>query len=196
MKYPNGKKTNNYQKTPSWHGQRGMSFEQHINESNAFYLHKKIACIHKKPTPIQIVKVNYKGKYNLNENKHAVISEAYFQKPSTTDYNGIYDGVHIDFEVKECNSLSTFNLRSIHKHQIEHMLTIDYMNGIAFVLIYFKKLSKVALVDVKIISELYGKQATITFLKLSEVSKIFELSAYPTVDYLKYVRKLYASYFE
>lgn len=38
---------------------RGMTLEQQINESNKYYLDEGIAVVHKKPTPIQIVKVDY-----------------------------------------------------------------------------------------------------------------------------------------
>lgn len=38
---------------------RGMSFEAAINATNDYYLSRQIAVIHKKPTPIQIVKVDY-----------------------------------------------------------------------------------------------------------------------------------------
>ena len=37
----------------------GMDLEEAINQSNAYYLNNDIAVIHKKPTPVQIVKVNY-----------------------------------------------------------------------------------------------------------------------------------------
>mgnify|MGYP000034007989 CR=1 FL=1 len=63
---------------------RGMSFESAINESNAYYLAHGLAVIHKKPTPVQIVKVDYPSR-----NKARIV-EAYYQAPSTTDYNGIY----------------------------------------------------------------------------------------------------------
>ena len=36
-----------------------MRFEEAINESNKYYLSRGLAVIHKKPTPIQIVKVDY-----------------------------------------------------------------------------------------------------------------------------------------
>jgi len=38
---------------------RGMSFEKMINATNDYYLSQGVAVIHKKPTPIQIVRVDY-----------------------------------------------------------------------------------------------------------------------------------------
>ena len=38
---------------------RGMSFEKMINATNDYYLSHGIAVIHKKPTPVQIVRVDY-----------------------------------------------------------------------------------------------------------------------------------------
>ncbi|MDE6013820.1 MAG: Holliday junction resolvase RecU, partial [Anaeroplasmataceae bacterium] len=67
----------------------GMDLEAAINDSNTYYLNNDIAVIHKKPTPVQIVKVNYPSR-----NK-AVITEAYYKTPSTTDYNGLYKGKYI-----------------------------------------------------------------------------------------------------
>ena len=70
---------------------RGMTLEQQINESNKYYLTEEIAVVHKKPTPIQIVKVDYPKR------SKAVIREAYFRQASTTDYNGVYKGYYLDF---------------------------------------------------------------------------------------------------
>ena len=60
----------------------GMDLEEMINESNEYYLNNDFAVIHKKPTPVQIVKVEYPMR------SKAVITEAYYKTPSTTDYYG------------------------------------------------------------------------------------------------------------
>lgn len=50
-----------------------------------------------------------------------MINEAYFRTPSTTDYNGVYQGYYIDFEAKETKNKTSFPLNNIHDHQVEHM---------------------------------------------------------------------------
>ena len=77
MNYPHKKKSTVISKSSSektiTFGKRGMSFEDDLNRSNEYYLSTNKAVIHKKPTPVQIVKVNYPKR------AAAVITEAYFR---------------------------------------------------------------------------------------------------------------------
>ena len=57
-------------------GNRGMDFESGINETNLYYAEKGLCCITKRPTPINVVKVDY--------SKGATITQAYFETQSTT----------------------------------------------------------------------------------------------------------------
>ena len=112
MKHPAGiKKQKQHQ---IYYGNRGMDLEADISLSNEFYRQNDKAIIYKKPTPITICKVEYRSR------REAIIKEAYFKTPSTTDYNGIYKGKYIDFEAKETKTKS-FPLINIHKHQIDHL---------------------------------------------------------------------------
>ena len=135
MKYPSGIKKE-FNKITSYNN-RGMNLEEDLNSSNEYYLLSDIAVIYKKPTPIQINKVDFKSR------KDATITEAHFKIPSTTDYNGIYKGHYIDFEAKETNSLTAFPLDNIHKHQILHLKRIKNHGGIGFIIVKFTKLNKV-----------------------------------------------------
>ena len=72
----------------------------------------------------------------------AVINEAYFRTPSTTDYNGVYNGYYIDFEAKETKNKTSFPLNNIHDHQVEHMKNAFLQKGIVFLIIRFKLLMK------------------------------------------------------
>ena len=119
----------------SFHNNRGMNLENDINISNQYYVDTKKAFIYKKPTPIKIVKVDYPTKNNRIGN--IKIKEAYFESPSTTDYNGLYKGKYIDFEAKETNNKEYFPLENIHPHQINHLKNIYENNGICFLIIRF-----------------------------------------------------------
>lgn len=117
-------------------GKRGMDFEEEINQSNAYYLQHQQAVIHKKPTPVQIVKVDYPKR------SAAVIKEAYFRQASTTDYNGVYKGYYLDFEAKETQNKTSFPLKNFHQHQIDHIQHCMSQNGICFVLLWFASLNR------------------------------------------------------
>ncbi|MDR1567876.1 MAG: Holliday junction resolvase RecU [Streptococcaceae bacterium] len=134
IQYPNGKKlisSSLRTKASTNFANRGMDFEGAINDSNAYYLSRKIAVIHKKPTPIQVVKVEYPKR------SMAKITEAYYRQASTTDYSGVYRGFYIDFEAKETKQKKSFPLKNFHQHQIEHMKAVLEQKGICFVLLYF-----------------------------------------------------------
>ncbi|MCZ9657051.1 Holliday junction resolvase RecU, partial [Lactobacillus jensenii] len=115
---------------------RGMTLEEQINESNKYYLEKDLCVVHKKPTPIQIVKVDYPKR------SKAVIREAYFRQASTTDYNGVYKGYYLDFEAKETKNHRSFPLKNFHDHQIIHLSRCLKQNGICFTIIRFSSLGR------------------------------------------------------
>ena len=135
INYPNKKKSAATIKINS-NSKRGMSLEEDLNESNIYYLEHNIAVIHKKPTPIQVVHVDYPLR-SMAKN-----TEAYYKTPSTTDYNGIYNGYYIDFEAKETTSKTSFPLKNIHPHQVEHLKKIIEHGGIGFLIVLFKNLNQ------------------------------------------------------
>lgn len=130
IKYPNGRVTSPH-KSDIDYSRRGMSLENDINASNSYYLDTDKAVIHKKPTPITIVNVEYKSRAT------AKITEAYFQTPSTTDYNGVYRGKYLDFEAKETHSRTSMALSIIHPHQLKHLDSCIRHGGIAFLIVRF-----------------------------------------------------------
>lgn len=139
LHYPNGKPFKKELLQPNTnlkaknviYGNRGMSLEEEINISNRYYLQRGKAVIHKKPTPIQIVNVDYPKR------SAAVIKEAYFKQASTTDYNGVYRGYYLDFEAKETRNKNSFPLNNFHKHQIIHMQACQRQQGICFAIVKF-----------------------------------------------------------
>lgn len=186
INYPNQKQATTKTTT---HSQRGMALEHALNISNEYYRNKNVAVIYKKPTPIQIVKVDYPKR------ESAKITEAYYQSKSTTDYNGIYKGKYIDYEAKETTA-SSFNFSYIFKHQLDHLTLVKEHGGLAFVLVYFKKYSEAYILD--ILDFLYfhdlalkGKRKSIPLSSFQERGQKIELGYAPPLDYLNAVETLY-----
>jgi len=141
-----------------------MSFEAAINATNNYYLSQKIAVIHKKPTPIQIVRVDYPRR------SRAKIVEAYFRQASTTDYSGVYKGYYIDFEAKETRHKTSIPMKNFHAHQIKHMSQVLDQKGICFVLLHFSTLRETYLLPASHLIHFYridngGKSMPLDYIK-------------------------------
>jgi len=183
MKYPNGIKHVQLNNNHIKYDNRGMNLEKDLNNKNNFYIKNKKAYIYKKPTPIQITKVDYPSR------NQAIIKEAYFKEPSTTDYNGIYKGKYIDFEAKETNNKTSFPLENIHKHQIKHIENIYFSGGICFLIVRFNKLNITYLLMAKdflnFINENQRKSIPINYFE--EYGYKIEEKYNPRLDYLKII---------
>lgn len=197
--YPNGRRyiqstkqtipTTKLEKKLSY-SNRGMTLENDLNETNRYYLEKNIAVIHKKPTPVQIVNVDYPKR------SAAVIKEAYFKQASTTDYNGIYKGKYIDFEAKETKFLTSFPLKNFHEHQIKHMSAVLTHGGICFVILRFSAIEKVFFLHADQLIHYWermenGGRKSITLEEIEEHSHFIPLGYNPRIDYLKIIDYLY-----
>ena len=161
IKYPNGKafekeilKEKKQKKTKEEisisAANRGMDLENDINLSLEYYREKDIALIYKRPTPINIVKVDY--------SHGARIIDAYFEEQSTTDYNGIYKGKYLDFEAKNTKNKASFPLANITKHQITHLKKVKIQGGITFFVICFQSRNEVYLIDGSFVIDFFEKE--------------------------------------
>ncbi|KQL53738.1 Holliday junction resolvase [Heyndrickxia shackletonii] len=198
LHYPNGKKYVQMETVKKKatlpknisYSNRGMTLESDLNETNLYYLEQGIAVIHKKPTPVQIVQVDYKSRST------AVIKEAYFKQPSTTDYNGVYRGRYIDFEAKETQNITSFPLQNFHAHQIEHMKRIVEQNGICFVILRFAKSEDIFLLESQYLFKFWdrmvlGGRKSIKKVEIEEVGHKISLGIQPRIDYINIINHLY-----
>lgn len=163
------------------YGSRGMSLEEQLNQANTYYNQHKIAVIHKKPTPIQVVKVDYPKR------SAARITEAYYRHASTTDYNGVYLGRYIDFEAKETKNKTSFPLQNLPKHQLDHMAACHEQGGIVFIIISFKVHQEVYLLPFSKIQTFLTKHTnhSIPYNYIKEHGYICQQGYQPPIDYLK-----------
>ena len=166
------------------HSNRGMGLEDDINITNSYYIDKDIAVIYKKPTPVKVTKVEY----NCSK-----IRDGFYECPSTTDYNGIYKGKYIDFEAKEVNKMSSFPLKNIHKHQIEHLNKIINHGGISFIIVRFCDINSTYLLFTSKLMEFINNndRKSIPLEYFKEYGYLIKESYIPRINYLKIIDDIY-----
>ena len=196
MKYPKGVKPRQYRNTRKAtgkkvkYGQRGMTLEKDLDVTHSYYLSISHAVIHKKPTPVQIVNVDYPSR------NRAKIDEAYFKTPSTSDYNGVYKGRYIDFEAKETKNKTRFPLINIHAHQVEHMKQCHDHGGIVFLIIRFSTLEETYLMPIEKFMVhwerfLSDEKKSVSRTDIMADSHQLKEGLNPRIDYLSAVDEIY-----
>ncbi|MCT4396936.1 Holliday junction resolvase RecU [Periweissella beninensis] len=196
IRYPNGNIFNSSltpQKTTIKnevnYGSRGMTLEYVINLANEYYLNTNTAVIHKKPTPINIVNVAYPNR------AAAKITEAYFSKASTTDYNGIYQGYYLDFDAKETKNKTALPLSNFHQHQIDHLNAILQQGGIGFILVRFIIQDEIYVYPANQLitfwqAQFNGGRKSIPYDNIKHIGYRVSYGINPTVPYLSAVKNL------
>lgn len=172
-----------FNKSKSNFANRGMVLENDINVTNEYYIEKEIALIYKKPTPIKITKVNY---------DKSKITEAFFESPSTLDYNGLYKGKYIEFDAKETQSKTSFALANIHNHQLEHIKKVYKLNGLVFLIIRFVLLNETYILMGRDFLEFINNnnRKSIPYSYIKEKGFPIELKYIPRLDYLKVLDRI------
>ncbi|WP_156956072.1 Holliday junction resolvase RecU [Salinicoccus luteus] len=172
------------------YGSRGMTLEKDLDQTNAYYLERGRAVIHKKPTPVQIVNVDYPSR------RKAKIDEAYFKVPSTSDYNGIYRGRYIDFEAKETGNDKRFPFINIHAHQVDHMKRCHDQGGVVFIIIKFSLYDETYLMPIEHFlpfweAFLTGGRKSIRYTDIKDASLLLKQGMNPRISYLDAVDEFY-----
>ncbi|MEG2618459.1 MAG: Holliday junction resolvase RecU, partial [Bacilli bacterium] len=159
---------------------RGMFLEGLINSTNLYYLNKDVALIYKKPTPIKVLKVEYKS---------AIISKAVYERISTLDYNGLYRGKYIEFDCKECNSKTSFPISNILKHQVNSIRGVLRHKGIVFILIYMNR-RYFLLEGSTLIGYIDSNKKSISYEEIVKTAHEIKEGLNPSLDYLKVIDKI------
>ncbi len=169
IKYPNGgpsiKTDRSNKNKTSNRTNLGMNLEKDVEISSKYFIDHNQAIFYKKPTPIHVYKISH-------DNSHQ-ITEAYYDKKSTTDYNGLYREKYIDFECKETKT-KTLPIDRLSKHQVEHLYRVKRLGGIAFFLVRFNTLDETYIFDI---------DHVIDFIKLND-KQSFSYNDIKTKGYL------------
>ncbi|RAN86894.1 Holliday junction resolvase RecU [Bacillus sp. SRB_28] len=163
-------------------GNRGMAFEKLINLVNEMYQRGGVALINKRPTPVKVLKS--KGGRVLN---------GFYEAKSTVDYDGVYKGRAVAFEVKSTQNLTRFDLSNIAQHQLDYLEKAEKMGAVCFFLIEFSKDQAIFLVPSSVIQS-YVKMSHQPKGKKSIPRADFDIYGYlveqterAPVDYLQYI---------
>ena len=149
-----------------------------IQTLNKYYLENDVAVVYKKPTPVKVVK-------QINEK----IVSAFFEKPSTTDYNGVYKGKYLDFEAKETKSKTSLVLSIFHPHQLQHLERVVRYGGIGFTIIRFKEYDETYFVKAEILLNKINSsdKKSIPYNWFKENGILIPYRYQKKVDYLKVI---------
>lgn len=187
VSYPNGIRSQGVQRPSDNHADRGFSLEEDLNASNEYYKDRDIALIYKKPTPVQVVSVDYPRR------GRARITEAYYRTPSTTDYNGLYKGRYIDFEAKQTQNRTSFPKYLVQPHQIEHLRRVCRHGGLGFFIIRFSTLHRTYLADaLDLIAQCEdASRKSVPLAWFEEHGLLLREGLYPRISYLQAVDEKY-----
>ena len=197
INYPNGQKAINKKQKNTVKSKaalsfscanRGMRLEDEINEANQYYKEKGLCLIYKRPTPIRVITVDYKNKGR--------ITNAVFDKKSTTDYNGVYQGRYIDIEAKSTNSKTSFPLSNISSHQLDHLSNVLKNGGIALFIIEFTKLNRAFVLTAKYVLNFIetNVKKSISLYEIEEGGFEIKRGYSPRLDYLPILDKICCKY--
>jgi recombination protein U len=108
---------------------RGRVFEELVAATNALYANEGRAIVHKVEVGWKIVGYNPQTQ---------TARKVWPEKKSTVDWHGVlFGGRSIQFETKETNQRSfPIDAAKIPEHQIDHLLDVEAMGGIGFLLMW------------------------------------------------------------
>ena len=129
-------------------GNRGQSLEKMIEVSNQQYMLKNKAMVQKIPTPVKVLNIN---------SQNGRIKNGFYEKKSTVDYVGVYNGLAIAYDAKETKVETRFDLNNVKEHQYNYLWNWNQNGGLSFLIVYFTNLSEAYLLPFKLLKEYWEK---------------------------------------
>lgn len=163
---------------------RGMSLETLINHANAQYMSQGMAVIHKRPTPVKIMRT-----------QGTRITAAVLESKSTVDYEGVYRGRSLQFEAKQTKVETRFDLDNIHEHQVSHIRACERQGAVTFIIMEFTKRNQIFYVPGKMVVEAWleaarGGRRSITYDDISAMCYVLQSGRGVVLDYLAVVDRI------
>lgn len=159
---------------------RGKLFEKIILKG--LNRNKKLGIFFKSPTPIKPIEIKY-------NNKSPLITKAIFESKSLCDFYGLYRNKFILIEAKEIHS-TNFNLNNIKVHQINQLIKINDLGGIALVVINFLKQDECFCLEINTFLNLSDNNKSIKYIEIIEKGYKLEINGL-NINILDYLETLF-----
>ena len=124
------------------HANRGLKFEEKIEQQCMKYLINGQAVIHKVPTEWKVLR-----KYNPAKKRSEIFNAFPVSESKFVDFIGISKGLPIAIEAKETKELTRFPFDNIKETQLEFFKNWNKNDGKGFYLIRFSSHDKIFLVE-------------------------------------------------
>ncbi len=165
---------------------RGRSLEKMIEVSNQQYILKNKAMVQKIPTPVKVLNIN---------SQNGRIKNGFYEKKSTVDYVGVYDGLAITYDAKETQVDTRFDLKNIKEHQYNYLSNWQENGGFSFLIIYFTNLSEAYLLPFKLLQEYWkkskkGGRKSIPYNQLAKDKYKIYSDGYIILDYISTIDQI------
>jgi len=168
----------------SSYANRGQDLEDMIQTSNEIYLRQGKALVQKIPTPVKVLNTNSKtGKIT-----------GFYEKKSTVDYTGVYQGCSLAFDAKETSVETRFDLNNVGDHQYTYLASHTTNGGISFLIVWFKEQDEMYYLSFELLDQYWqnqfnGGRKSIPYEKIAKEEYQIQSNQVP-VDYLSVVEEM------
>ncbi|MBM7624765.1 Holliday junction resolvase RecU [Sporohalobacter salinus] len=162
---------------------RGQDLEDMIETTNQIYIQQGRLLVQKIPTPVKVLNTNQKtGKVT-----------GFYEKKSTVDYIGIFQGKGIAFDAKQTSVDTRFDLSNVKDHQYLFLSSWVASGGIGFLVVYFSSLDEFYYLPYDLLDEywqnkLKGGRKSIPYEEIARKKYRIKSQQVP-VDYLSVVER-------
>ncbi|MGM0471911.1 MAG: Holliday junction resolvase RecU [Bacillota bacterium] len=165
---------------------RGRQLETELETTNQYYNSQSIAKIQKIPIPIKVLNFN---------SQTGKITNAFYEKKSTVDYIGTYEGRTIVFDAKETKVETRFDLKNIKSHQYQYLKEQHQCGAVAFLLVRFKTLDETYFLPFELLAEYMeqryqGGRKSIPYDEIAQDKYLLQPRGLALLDYLSIVDQI------
>lgn len=165
---------------------RGMELEELIEQTNKEYFFQQRALIQKVPTPVKVLNINNKGR----------ITNGFYEKKSTVDFIGVFEGKSLAFDAKETTVETRFDLSNVKEHQFYFLDHWQNNGGVSFLIVNFATLDETYYLPFELLDKYWvamevGGRKSIPYDVVAKTEhRIKQGTGYILIDYLSVLEEI------